>query len=150
MKVYAEHGALRHELEGFQQRGIIELVTFPYENKNRNIPGLATPSAAQFRDLGNITIGQMNFRIGDMSASERYEEILSIVGPLNRRDALHVDSAYKSGCAAMLSRDRHIVGKAARLHALLGLRVFHPDVDWEGFVQFVVDSPEAARVPSTV
>ena len=142
MKVYAEHGALHPGLVQLQRRGLIQLVTFPYENRNRHIPGLAVPSEAQWCDLGHITWGEMKFRWEDSSASEKFSEILRVVGTKNRRDALHLDSAYKSGCEAMLSRDKHIFGKATALHDLLGLRVFDPDRDWERFVQFVTTHSE--------
>jgi hypothetical protein len=138
MKVYAEHGAFRDELWRLQRQGLIELVTFPYESKNRKVRTQAVPSEARFSDLGHITIGEMNFPIGDMSGSTAYPQILEIVGSRNRRDALHIDSAYKSGCKAFLSRDtRHIIANGQRLAALLGIRFFHPDSDWSQFLTFV-------------
>jgi hypothetical protein len=147
MKVYAEHGALpehgalRHELTSLQERGLIELFIFPYENKNRNIPNMATPSAAQFGDLANVTFEQMVFPFDEMSGSNKYQAILDIVGQRNRRDALHIDSAYKTGCKAFFSRDRkNIIRNAGRLHQLLGIRFFHPDTDWPDFLAFVGDS----------
>jgi len=138
IKVYSEHGALRDELWPLQRQGVIELVTFPYESKNRKIWCQAVPSAAQIGDLGFVTIGELRCTIGDFSPSDFYSEILRIVSDQNRRDALHIDSAYKSGCKAFLSRDKKdILSKGIELEALLGIRFFHPDDDWNQFLTFL-------------
>lgn len=47
-------------------------------------------------------------RISDMRESDRYSEVLRCVGGNNWRDALHLDSAYKSKCRAFLTRDKGI------------------------------------------
>jgi hypothetical protein len=138
IKVYSEHGALRSELTPLQQQGIIELVTFPYESKSRKIRRQAVPSAARIGDLAFVTIGELRCTIGDFSPSDFYREILRIVGRQNRRDALHIDSAYKSACKAFLSRDKKdILSKGIELEALLGVRFFHPDHDWNNFLAFL-------------
>lgn len=54
---------------------------------------------------------------------------MSIVGHQNRRDALHLDSAYKSKCVALITRDRDILDKRAGVQQLLGFRIFNPDSD---------------------
>ena len=96
------------------------------------------PSAARIGDLGFVTIGELPWRIGDFSPSKFYGQILRIVRQQNRRDALHIDSAYKSGCKAFLSRDkRDILSNRIELEALLGIRFFHPDDDWNQFLVFL-------------
>lgn len=137
-QVYVEHGALRDELWSLQRKGVIELVTFPYESKNRRIKRQAIPSAARIGDLGFVTIGELQCRIGDFSPSNFYGDILRIVGQQSRRDALHIDSAYKSDCKAFFSRDKKdILSNRVELEPLLGIRFFHPDEDWNQFLAFL-------------
>ncbi len=138
MKVYVEHGALRDELYQLERQGQIQLVTFPYEATSRKIHGRADPSEAQIRDLGHITIDEMDFSIDAISKSSAYDKILSIVGSRNRIDALHIDSAYKSRCRAFFSRDsKHIIRNREALHDATGIRFFHPDSDWTEFIIFL-------------
>jgi hypothetical protein len=138
MKVYAEHGALRDELYALERAGKVQLVTFPYESKSKKIRGRALPSAAQLGDLGHVTIGEMNFPLGEFSPSPTYARTVEIVGSRNRRDALHIDSAYKSACVAFFSRDRKdIISRRDALEPLLGIRFFHPDDDWQAFLEFL-------------
>lgn len=59
--------------------------------------------------------------------SQHYETILNIVGRDNRRDALHVDSAYKTECDCMVTVDSDILGKREALIKLIGLPIFSPD-----------------------
>jgi len=80
----------------------------------------------------------MSFSFNELAPSGVYSTILGIVGRRNRRDALQIDSAHKSGCDAFLSRDRKdIISKRAALEALLGIRFFHSDEDWDAFLAFV-------------
>lgn len=139
MRVYCEHGALHGRLRRLQSEGRITLAGFPYDpsSRSRAIRELASPSKAQIRDL-NLPIGKMSFPIGEMVESEKHAEIERIVGRGNRRDVLHIDSAYKRRCACFFTRDRSdILGNRAELEALLGLRFFHPDDDWDRFIEFL-------------
>lgn len=132
MKIYCEHGALTAELRAAQRDGRIELVHFPYdpESRPRHIAPSATPSRAQWCDL-NIAWNESSAGWDDFKGSEHLPEIIRIVGAANRRDALHIDSAYKTGCAAMVTADRDILGHKAELEALLNVRIFHPVSDSE-------------------
>jgi hypothetical protein len=67
--------------------------------------------------------------VGRCEGSEEYEVILEIVGRQNRRDALHVDSAFKTGALCLVSEDKDILGVRDRLFDLLGLRMFSPSED---------------------
>lgn len=138
MRIYCEHGALTSELRAFQRDRRIELVHFPYDpgSRTRHISHLATPSAAQWRDL-NTTWSELTRPWADFKGSEHHQEIIRIVGSANRRDALHVDSAYKSGCSAIVTADTDILVHKAALEALLGLRVFHPVIDGEELHCFI-------------
>jgi hypothetical protein len=141
MRVYCEHGALTSQLRAFRRESRVELIHFPYDENahSRYIDRTAVPSEAQYRDL-NLTYGELRGTYGDFSGSERLKSIRAILGSANRRDALHVDSAYKSRCNCFITRDRGILIRAEELEALLGLRFFHPDEDWKAFVEFLESS----------
>ena len=139
MRVYCEHGAVNERLRRLQTEGRIVLVGFPYHpnSRSRAIRTLASPSRAQIGDL-NIPIGEMKFPIGEMVGSEKHSEIERIVGRGNRCDVLHIDSAYRNRCACFFTRDpSDILAKRTELEALLRLRFFHPDDDWDRFVDFL-------------
>ncbi len=74
-------------------------------------------------------------------------EILKIIGPSNRRDALHVDSAHKSECRAFVTTDSDILIHRKRLESLLGVRFFHSERDAEAlskFIEYASDRPTSA------
>ncbi len=137
-KVYCESGSLTKDIKKLGCSGSVEFVHFPYDpdSHTRKIPGIATPSSARIQDL-NLPIKDLPGIIADYSASDRFDEILSIIGCSNRRDALHVDSAFKHGCSAFVTRDSDILNHKTELERLLGIRFFHPD-EWSDLEQFVV------------
>lgn len=140
MKVYCEHGALTARLRALQREGRIELVHFPYDPgaTTKHISPSAVPSDAQWRDL-NVKgwSGLAHTTWNDFKGSERLPEIRKIIG--GRRDALHVDSAYKTGCRAFVTVDGDILNHRQQLEALLGVRVFHPERDAEALRRFIED-----------
>ena len=140
MKIYCEHSALTADLRALQREGRIELVHFPYdrESRTRHIAPSAMVSNAQWRDL-NTTWDELTGTWDDFKGSEHLNEIMRIIGPGNRRDALHVDSAYKTGCAALVTVDTDIQDHQRELEALLRLRNFHPENDREELRRFIVD-----------
>jgi predicted nucleic acid-binding protein len=140
MKIYCEHGAVTADLRALQRDGRIELVHFPYdpESRARAIAPSATPSDAQWRDL-NTTWNELTGTWDDFKGSPHLPEIRRIIGAANRRDALHVDSAFKTGCAAIVTVDRDILDHKDELETLLGLRIFHPDNDKDELRCFIVD-----------
>jgi len=127
MRVYCEHGALTVEIRKWACEGRIELIHFPYDpdSHTRRIPGIAEPSGAEIRDL-NLPISDLPGLISDYNGSVHLHEILTIVGHENRRDALHVDSAFKSRCAIFITTDSDILQHKEQLKALLGIRFYHP------------------------
>jgi hypothetical protein len=138
IKVYCEHGAFRKELYKLQKDGLIELVTFHYEMNMKKKHQDAKPSNAKIADLQHLTLGEENWTFGEFNGSEKFNQIQNILGEHNRRDVLHVDSAYKTGCAVFFSRDRHdIISKASDLEQILGIKFFHPDDDWDQFLEFI-------------
>jgi hypothetical protein len=137
-RVYCEHGAFRNELYQLQGDGRIELINFPYEMKIEKKHQKAKPSNAKIADLGHAPLAEAHWPLAEFKGSEKLAQIRQILGKRTRRDALHVDSVYKSGCDAFMTRDsRHILAKAQALEELLGMKFFHPDGQWEEFVGFV-------------
>jgi hypothetical protein len=144
VRIYCEHAALTRRIKHLRRIGRIELIKFPYDpgSASRQIPGYATPSGAQIRDL-NLPISDLPGMIADYSGSAHFGEILSIVGHQNRRDALHVDSAFKSGCLAFITRDSDILDHKTRLEGILGIRFFDPDTEPNDLEPFVADNSGA-------
>jgi hypothetical protein len=141
VKVYCEHGALTPKLRALQRERRIELIYFPYDpdSLTKHISPTAAVSDAQWRDL-NVKdwSGLAHVRTwDDFKGSEQLTEIQNIIGPSNRRDALHVDSAYKSGCRVFVTTDGDILNHRERLGVLLGIRFFHPEQDAEALSKFI-------------
>src|SRR6266508_3761650 len=99
MKVYCEHGAITAHLRALKRAGTVELVHFPFDpdSRSRHLAASAIPSEAQWRDM-NSRWDEASSTWDGISGSEHLEAIRQIVGMQNRRDVLHVDSAFKSGC----------------------------------------------------
>jgi predicted nucleic acid-binding protein len=141
MKIYCEPGALSKELRALQREGCIELVHFPYDpdSRSRAIAPSAVLSDAQWRDL-NTTWEELGGTWEDLKGSKHLKEILRIVRPENRRDALHLDSAYKTGCAAFVTVDRDILDHKEDLEKLLSIRIFHPEREKDELGRFIAAS----------
>ena len=65
---------------------------------------------------------------------------------VGRLQGLYVDSAYKSGCAAIVTVDTDIDHKA-ELEALLRLRVFHPVIDGKELYRVIEPSAGGVNGP---
>ena len=92
---------------------------------------LAIPSQAQWRDC-NMQWKDNHYSWEEHSASEKLSEIYSIIGndPQERRDGLHLDSAFKSGAHIFLTGDKDNIWKHRHaLEPLLGFRIFYPDLE---------------------
>ena len=75
----------------------------------------------------------------DYKGSEKYKAISHIVGAQNRRDLLHIDSAFKSGCSVFFSRDSDVLSKKHQLEQLLDMKILHPNKDWKKFQKMIDD-----------
>lgn len=143
LKVYCERGAYRQDLSVLERSGQIEIVHYPYEGQNKKIRTRATPSVVTM-DSTYVTFDDTT-PIGEMSASDKFPEILSIIGAANEFDARHLDSAYKSGCDCFLTPDKKdISSKSENLEKLLTLRVFHATHNWQEFVAYVQERARPA------
>jgi hypothetical protein len=138
VRVYCEHGALTPEIKKWAREGRIELVHFPYDPDSHTgkIPRVAEPSAVQIRDL-SLPIRDVPGSISDYKGSAHLHEILAIVGRGNRRDALHIDSAFKSRCAVFITVDSHILKHKAQLLNLLGIQFIDPRVELGDLEQLI-------------
>lgn len=105
---------------------MVELVMFPYENKNKHIENVGLPSNCSYQDLKNFTYGTLQGAYGDYSGSDKYEKIVELLGLANKRvDILHLDSAYKTECNIFLTNDKDdIWSHKVKLEELLGFRIF--------------------------
>ena len=129
-KVYCEHNSITKRLRELQRNGQIELVHYPVDpdSRNRHIKKLAEPSEVQWDDA-NVLWGKADSTWDSAKGSKHWNEILSLVGTENRRDALHVDSAYKTGCICIVTKDGDILKVRDELTALLKLNIFSPEDD---------------------
>jgi tetratricopeptide (TPR) repeat protein len=146
MKIYCEHGALSESLRELQRKGCVELIHFPYDPSSRSshLTTADAPSAAQLRDL-HLPISELPATLKDYTGSEHLSEILEILGPQNRRDALHVDTALKNNCSAFVTRDNGVLAQKARLETALGILFFHPDTDRDELERFVSGDSDMAH-----
>jgi len=128
-KVYCDTGGFNKNLLPLQKGGEIELLHYPYENKNKNIAQEALPSAMTWSDM--IRPWDEEFHSWDEYAgSEKFSELKKILSPKNRKDILHLDSAYKSKCHFFITSDKgDIYQKKNELSRLLDMTiVLHTDL----------------------
>jgi hypothetical protein len=116
---------------------------FPYDNWNRRIRELAEPSKDLTGDEANIPWDNVMSPWDGFPASEKYDDILRIVGEENAKDIKHLDSAYKECCQAFFTRDTpDIFSHAQERETLRGLRMFHPDKNIAEFLAFLEQESE--------
>ncbi len=127
MKIYCDNGAWSKKLKSLEKEGRVEVVMFQYENKNKHIKSSGIPSKATWSDMKNYTWGNAPKTWGDYKESEKYEEIVNIVGLENKRvDILHLDSAYKTGVNAFITNDKDdILSYRDKLETALKIKFFH-------------------------
>ena len=138
INVYCDNGAFRKELKVLSADGRINLIMFPYENKNRNIKDMGMPSEATWNDLGNVSWMNAPGRWIDYTGSNKYQEIQRVIGKQHEQDVKHLDAAYKSKCQCFLTRDKgDIYSKKAELKNLLDMKIYHTDDDWQSFLEYI-------------
>ena len=137
MKIYCETNAMSADIRKMVRHADARLMHFPYDpnSRSRHVEIIATPSKAQVRDL-NLPMKDLPGTFGDYSGSVHFDAILATLGLQNRRDALHVDSAFKSGCVAFITKDSDILNCKAQLERFLDIRFFHPETDLEALQSF--------------
>jgi len=136
MKVYCEHHAVLPGLRELHRKGRIMLLLFPYDQRNRRIKKVATPSETTF-DEANILWSEADYTDNEFSSSKHFCKIRDLVGEENMRDVKHVDSAFKSGAHCMMTCDSDILSRSQELEAILGIKFFCPDKHWPEFMLFL-------------
>jgi len=71
IKVYCDNGAFKRELKTLEKQGLMQMVMFPYENRNRKISTVGLPSEATFNDLDNFTWETLPGTFGDYAGSDK-------------------------------------------------------------------------------
>jgi hypothetical protein len=138
VRVYFEDGAFPSKLRRLQSDGRIKLFKFPYDTEGtKKSHEVAKPSAAYPEDL-HLPPEKIAFAPEEFDGSDKYDEIRNIIGDENRRDVLHVDSAYKSNCDCFFTPDKgDILSKKNALKDALGMHFFHHEDDWDEFMSFL-------------
>jgi hypothetical protein len=136
IKIYIDTGADISRLEKMIPSNI-KFYQFPYDSDHRpkKRPLLAEPSELQIQDgyIDLIDLNELsNVSLGDCEGSFHFSKIEAIIGkgPQNRRDVLHFDSAYKTGCKIFLTSDKKdICSKKEALEALTGIKTLNPSLE---------------------
>ena len=138
-KVYCDTGAYRAELTHMEKRGSISLHQFKYENRNRKIRNCATPSRPTWKEDQSTWEEDAHLTWSDYNKqSDKWAELLQLIGSGNRLDAKHLDSAYMEGCTLFLSSDKgDIVSRRNEIESLLSITVLHYQDDWHEFLSMV-------------
>ncbi|MDP3957954.1 MAG: hypothetical protein Q8Q36_00640 [bacterium] len=128
-KVYCDTGGFARGLRSLEENDEIELLYYPYENKNKKIEKRALPSATTWNDMTRPWDEEVN-SWEEYIGSEKFPELEKILSLNNRKDILHLDSAYKSRCQFFISSDKgDIYQKRNELFRLLNITVcLHTDL----------------------
>lgn len=136
--VYCEHGAYDKRLSPLKAGNRIEIVHFPLETKSRHTQIRPTPSDSTWEDMVNITWDNADFTWEGTEGSEIKSAICHLIGANNRRDADHVDAAYKHGCVCFLTNDRgDILSRKDQLKNLTGMKFFDLGEEFDRFIEFL-------------
>jgi hypothetical protein len=136
--VYCDTGGYRSELKDFEQQGLIKLLNFKYENRNKYIKDIAPPSEPTYQDMHYSSLelcGMTSIDLGKKLSKK--DQIIKLIGECNIRDIKHLDSAYMAGCKAFITSDKDdICSKSNEIFHLLDIHVFHFHSNWDEFVEF--------------
>ncbi|MBU4269598.1 hypothetical protein L6269_03845 [Candidatus Dependentiae bacterium] len=135
IKVYLDSGATDKKFIK-KYCYICDFYQYPCDSAHRTKSSsinLAYPSEVQWRDA-NISWAEDSYTWGDCKGSILLSEIKNIIGKNNRRDALHLDSAYKTNCSIFLTSDKKdIYSNKKILEPLLKIKIFHINQDINEF-----------------
>lgn len=106
-----------------------EFFSLPYDSndrrKKRPRVRVPCPSEAQLNDC-HIRWDEADFTSDDFSGSFVYPQLQKIIGPDNRRDILHLDSAHKMGADIFLTSDKDdILSKRNQLEQIICYKIYH-------------------------
>ena len=122
-EVYCELGAISPALRRLQHDKKITLVHYPFDFAlSSKVKPMAGPSG-NWEDAG--LKWEKNIHPWEsFGGSAKLPEIVAIVGTDHWRDALHVDSAFKTGCICFVTEDTDILDVRDELQQLLELPIF--------------------------
>lgn len=143
LRVYCDTGAYLPAVGKLEREGKISVHQFKYENRNRKITKGALPSDLRYEDLANYSYDDLGSTeiLKDLSydqlggVNSRFSEIEKVLGRGNRRDIQHVDSAWMTKCAVLLTSDKgDIWSKRNEIRALLDIVVFHVPTELQDLI----------------
>lgn len=137
VSIYCDTGADISKMKAFTY---CKFHQFPYDSPDRPKKPLllAKPSAAQWRDCHAAWEEFTEITWEDFAGSPLYPEIEAIIGkgPENRRDVLHFDSAYKTGCQIFLTSDKgDIWSKRMLLEELTNIKTFYTPLELDAVLE---------------
>lgn len=138
IKIYLDSGA---DITGIKSlHGQCIFFNAPYDSPDRrkNITCSLPPiSQAQWRDA-NWSWAEWNTPWDENIGSVYFTAIQKIIGKENRRDLLHLDSAYKEGVHCFLTADKKDIWTHRHLlERLLAFKIFHPPSELEELRAFI-------------
>ena len=127
-EVYCELGAISSALKQLQHHEKIRLVHYPFDfAQSSKVKPTAAPSG-YWEDAG-LQWQKSSHPWEAFGGSAKLAEIVAIIGKEHWQDALHVDSAFKTGCVCFVTEDTDILSVRDELHQSLGLPIFRPTDD---------------------
>jgi hypothetical protein len=138
-KIYCDSGADISKLKSHTSK--CEFYQFPYDSPHRPKKPLllAKPSNAQWQDCHPAWEEFSDITWGDFKGSAIHSQLECIIGagPENRRDVLHFDSAYKTGCKIFLTSDKgDIWSKRIALESISGIKTFYTPFELEALLEY--------------
>lgn len=126
----------------------IDFIQWPLEGKTKRVQEFGLPAGEiTWNDLNHVTWDDLDFCTwDDFNPTDKYEQILSIVGKQNREDCIHFDIAVKNNCCFYLTSDKDFLQKKEHLHALTQIQIYDPAIS-DGLDRFLAALREALSVP---
>lgn len=147
IRIYCDTGADINCLKSFYSE--CEFYQFPYDSPDRNkklikqgVIKLALPSEAQWQDC-HQTWEESNFS-WDESGSDLLTDLIALLKKDSkksteelRKDALHLDSAYKMKCHILITSDMDILSKKLDIYRLCKIKVFQSHKESEELIKHI-------------
>jgi len=106
----------------------VEFIQWPLEGKSRRVKEYGLPAGEiTWNDLNHLTWDELDFcSWNDFHPTDKYEQIIAIVGKQHRGDCIHFDIAIRNRCLFYLTSDKDFLLKKKELEALAGIRIYDP------------------------
>ena len=113
----------------------IKFLQWPVDKRNKNIKDFGLPAGEITWSDDNLTWEESNFTWADYSPTEKYEQVIQIIGKNNRRDCIHFDVAIKNKCHFFLTEDKDFLQKRDQLEVLSCVEIFDPSKHLDEFIE---------------